>query len=108
MERQIVLPVRMKLDYSTSVTMKAGESPEAETNSLVDELVRLNSPVPSASDGMGANSEVGSYLALSEADHVSLRTYSTLYMYNKNMPFGALPPKGPRVGWEWPGPSNQQ
>lgn len=45
-ERQIVLPVNMKLNYSTSVTIQ-GDAPEAETSSFISDVIKLTSPVPS-------------------------------------------------------------
>lgn len=58
-ERQIILPVNMRLDYSTSVTFRSDDAPEAETKNLVGDMVRLNTPAPEGGDNADAGGDVG-------------------------------------------------
>lgn len=42
-ERRIVLPVNMKINYSTYVTLRVEDTPEASTDTLVPDMVKVNS-----------------------------------------------------------------
>lgn len=68
-ERQIVLPVNMKLNYSTSVTIQ-GDAPEAETSSFISDVVKLNSPVPNVYSDPDTASDTSMGVARSRASQV--------------------------------------
>ena len=42
-ERRIILPVNMKVNYSTHVTLRVEDTEEASADSLVPEMMKVNS-----------------------------------------------------------------
>lgn len=53
-ERRIVLPVDMKVNYSTYVTLRVEDTLEASADSLVPEMMRVNSGTDLAAMPVGA------------------------------------------------------
>lgn len=67
-ERRIILPVNMRLSYETEVGLRMEDAPEAQTNTLVDDMIRHNGSIPS--DVSDADVQAKEDVARAEASQV--------------------------------------